>query len=78
MVAIDTDYLFTLKEQWAVYKLLRRRKKDINFHKINTIHGHDAFLIEYQQLNQFLNPIFKKESNEKRNKINTTYEVDSI
>jgi homoserine O-acetyltransferase len=78
IVAIDTDYLFTLKEQWETYKLLRRRKKDIYFYKINSIHGHDAFLMEYEQLNHFLNPIFKRDSNEKCNKINTTYEVDSI
>lgn len=58
-ISIDSDYLFTNEEQQRTYKLLRQHHAKCTIDVIQSIHGHDAFLIEFDQLNRFLNPIFK-------------------
>lgn len=57
-IAIDSDYMFTIKEQKDTYKKIKKLKSNIDFHEIKSIHGHDAFLIEYEQLNNLLNNLF--------------------
>lgn len=57
-IAIDSDYLFTREEQWQAYKLIHQYKPNIYFTDIQSIHGHDAFLIEYEQINNKLTNIF--------------------
>ncbi len=57
-IAIDSDYLFTNKEQQKTVERIAAHHTKIFYHEIESVHGHDAFLIEYQQLNSFLKPIF--------------------
>lgn len=57
-IAIDTDYMFTKEEQFETYQKLKKLKAVIQFHEIKSVHGHDAFLIEYPQLSQLIKPIF--------------------
>lgn len=57
-IAIDSDYLFTLKEQKNTFRKIKKLKATIYFHEIKSIHGHDAFLIEYEQLNNLLKNLF--------------------
>lgn len=59
LVAIDSDLMFTHEEQKNTYETFKRHTEKVNFSTINSIHGHDAFLIEYEQLNAILNNIFK-------------------
>ena len=56
-IAIDSDRLFPLEEQLVQYEKLKKHKSNIELHILKSIHGHDAFLIEYQQLKEILNPI---------------------
>lgn len=58
MVTVDSDALFTLKEDKETVRQLREIKQSINHQVIRSIHGHDAFLIEFDQLDNFLYPIF--------------------
>ncbi len=58
-IAINTDYMFTYQEQCKAYDAVKNKKANYHFSQIQSIHGHDAFLIEYQQLNQLLTNIFK-------------------
>ena len=60
LVSVDTDLFFTPDENIATYKELEKIRKNIFYHEIKSIHGHDAFLIEYEQLNNLLSPIFNK------------------
>ena len=54
IVSVNTDYMFTRQEQIRTYETISRYKSSILYSEIQSIHGHDAFLIEYEQLNQIL------------------------
>lgn len=58
LVSVDSDLFFTEKEDQKTYQGIQKFKKNINHHTIQSIHGHDAFLMEYEQLNNILNKIF--------------------
>lgn len=61
IVAVDTDYFFIADENRETYQLLKPNKENVFYHEIISIHGHDAFLIEFDQLAQILEPIFNKQ-----------------
>jgi homoserine O-acetyltransferase len=58
LVAVDTDLFFTAKDIKESYLTLQKLNKKVSYHEIKSIHGHDAFLIEYNQLTTILQPIF--------------------
>ena len=60
LVSVDTDYFFTAKEIRTCFTNLKKHKQNVFYSQIQSIHGHDAFLIEFEQLNAILNPIFNK------------------
>lgn len=70
IVAIDSDLLFPAAENRKDYERLAARKPDVHYWEICSLHGHDGFFIEYEQLKKILYPIFKP------HKINA-YENDS-
>lgn len=59
-IAINSDYFFTPDDNRKTHKQLQLVNNEIQYSEIDSIHGHDAFLIEYEQLNAILAPIFKK------------------
>lgn len=61
IVAVDTDYFFIPDENRETYNILKTIKENVFYHEIISVHGHDAFLIEFEQLAQILEPIFNKE-----------------
>ena len=58
LISIDTDLFFTDAENRETYSRLIERKVNLHYHTISSVHGHDAFLIEYDQLNSMLAPLF--------------------
>ena len=58
LVAIDSDGLFLANEIYDTYKQLQAAQVVSSYHEIHSIHGHDAFLIEYEQLEAIVKPIF--------------------
>lgn len=58
IISVDSDLFFTYDEDVETYKTLKKIKQNIFHHTIKSIHGHDAFLIEFEQLSTILNPIF--------------------
>ncbi|WP_062622532.1 alpha/beta fold hydrolase [Aequorivita aquimaris] len=61
LVGIDSDGFYLSEEIKETYSALKPLKDNVHFAEINSIHGHDAFLIEYEQLTGILNPIFNSE-----------------
>ncbi len=61
LVAIDTDGLFLANEIYDTHIVLKNAGVVSTYNEIKSIHGHDAFLIEFDQLSKILEPIFKKE-----------------
>lgn len=58
IVSVDTDYFFIPDENRETFEILKSVKQNVFYHEIKSIHGHDAFLIEFDQLAQILEPIF--------------------
>ena len=61
IISVDTDYFFTADENRETYQNLKSIKENVFYSEIKSIHGHDAFLIEFNQLSQILEPIFNKQ-----------------
>lgn len=55
-INVDTDLLF--QTDASIYENLSNTYENFNFHQIISPHGHDAFLLEYEQLNNILSTIF--------------------
>ncbi len=64
IIGVNSDLFFTADENRLTKNKLSQKKTNVTYHEINSIHGHDAFLIEYKQLSRLLAPIF---SNQKTN-----------
>jgi len=58
LVAIDSDLFFTPGEDRKTFEIGKKIKKNIFYHELTSIHGHDAFLIENEKMSQILAKIF--------------------
>lgn len=58
VIAIDSDYMFTQQEQALTVEKLAQYGATITYKEIQSIHGHDAFLLEYEQLNDRIQNLF--------------------
>ncbi|MGS2727635.1 alpha/beta fold hydrolase [Psychroserpens sp. BH13MA-6] len=61
IITINSDLFFKPEENWKTYVELKQKKANVTISEIKSIHGHDAFLIECNQLIKFLKPIFKND-----------------
>lgn len=57
IISVDSDLFFPAFEMKKCYDYLIKTKANTFYHEIKSIHGHDAFLMEYDQLDQILNRI---------------------
>lgn len=62
IIGINSDLFFTAKENKETYQELIKFKDNVFYSEIDSVHGHDAFLIEYKQLDYLLADIFKAET----------------
>ena len=61
IITINSDLFFKADENWKTYVDIKSVKDNVTIGEIKSIHGHDAFLIEYNQLNNLLKPVFQSE-----------------
>lgn len=59
IISINSDIFFSPDEDIETFRRLKRIKANVYHDEIQSIHGHDAFLIEYRQLGQILKNIFQ-------------------
>ncbi|MBC5863717.1 alpha/beta fold hydrolase [Flavobacterium turcicum] len=65
LVTVDTDYFFVAEETRKTYRELINKKQNVFYHQIQSIHGHDAYLVEFNQLSDILKPIFNYQTEKK-------------
>jgi homoserine O-acetyltransferase len=58
IIGINSDLFFTANENKTTYQELKKYKENVSYQEIDSIHGHDAFLIEYKQLDNLLKGVF--------------------
>ena len=62
IVSVDSDLFFTDYQNRDTFYKLCKVKENVFFKTIKSDHGHDAFLIEFNQLTDLLFKIFSKKS----------------
>jgi homoserine O-acetyltransferase len=62
IISVDSDLFFIPSENLETYQELISSKENVFYHEIKSIHGHDAFLIEFEQLSAIISPIFIKKT----------------
>ncbi|MBE7630033.1 bifunctional aspartate kinase/homoserine dehydrogenase I [Tenacibaculum piscium] len=69
IIGVDSDLFFTAEENRETQKELALVHDNVTYNEINSVHGHDAFLIEYEQLDKIISPIFNPKLKNKNIKI---------
>lgn len=69
IVGVDSDLFFTAKENKETFKRLAQANSNVTYGEVQSLHGHDAFLIEFEQMQKLLNGIFSKKGKSKKIKI---------
>ena len=69
IIGVDSDLFFTAEENRETYKKLAQNSSNVTYNEINSVHGHDAFLIEYDQLIRIFEPLFNETENIKKMKV---------
>ncbi|WMI69562.1 bifunctional aspartate kinase/homoserine dehydrogenase I [Mangrovimonas sp. YM274] len=69
IVGVDSDLFFTAEENRETQKQLAATHPNVTYHEIHSDHGHDAFLIEFEQLEKIIEGIFSPDTKHKRMKI---------
>lgn len=59
LVAVDTDLFYPAFEIKNTFDFLKNHGKNVHYHEIKSIHGHDAFLMEYDQLEEIINEVIR-------------------
>ena len=69
IVGVDSDLFFTAEENRQTHKQLAVSNPNVTYNEIHSVHGHDAFLMEYEQLEKIVEGIFVPSSKRRRMKV---------
>ena len=58
-VSYNSDWLFPTEQSREIVRSLKRNKKDVSFIEIDSPYGHDAFLVEHEQLKRIIVPFLE-------------------
>ncbi len=69
IIGVDSDLFFTAKENKETFKQLALVNNNVTYGEIHSMHGHDSFLIEFEQMRQLLKAVFDQNGRTERLKI---------
>ncbi|MEX0289929.1 MAG: bifunctional aspartate kinase/homoserine dehydrogenase I [Flavobacteriaceae bacterium] len=69
IIGVDSDLFFTAKENKETFKQLAQANSNVTYGEIQSLHGHDAFLIEFEQMQQLLYGVFNQNGSSGRIKV---------
>ncbi|MBT2162016.1 bifunctional aspartate kinase/homoserine dehydrogenase I [Zobellia barbeyronii] len=69
IIGVDSDLFFTAKENKETFKRLAQANGNVTYGEVHSLHGHDAFLIEFEQMERLLEPIFSTNGKSKQAKV---------
>jgi hypothetical protein len=69
IIGVDSDLFFTAEENRETHKQLALTHPNVTYSEIHSVHGHDAFLMEFDQLEKIIEGIFVPHSKRKRMKV---------
>lgn len=69
IIGVDSDMFFTAQENKDTFKQLAQAKSNVTYGEVQSLHGHDAFLIEFDQMEKLLTGIFNTNGNIQKIKI---------
>src|SRR5690606_34198711 len=69
IIGVDSDLFFTAKENKETFKKLAHANSNVTYGEIHSLHGHDAFLIEFNQMEELLKGVFDRNGRTKKVKI---------
>ncbi|GAA4893861.1 hypothetical protein GCM10023311_18130 [Flaviramulus aquimarinus] len=69
IIGVDSDLFFTAEENKQTHKQLAVTHANVTYNEINSVHGHDAFLMEYEQLEKIIEGIFVPDSKNRKMKV---------
>ena len=69
IIGVDSDLFFSARENKDTYKQVAQANSNVTYGEIKSLHGHDAFLIEFAQMEQLLEGVFNSSGRSQRYKI---------
>ncbi|MDC6365796.1 MULTISPECIES: bifunctional aspartate kinase/homoserine dehydrogenase I [Flavobacteriaceae] len=69
IIGVNSDLFFTAEENKETFRRLAQANTNVTYGEVQSLHGHDAFLIEFEQLEKLLKPVFHKNGKLDRIKI---------
>lgn len=66
IIGVNSDLFFSAEENKETYRQLAQARANVTYGEVQSLHGHDAFLMEFQQLEKLLEPVFPKPGHTKR------------
>ncbi|KQC29880.1 bifunctional aspartate kinase/homoserine dehydrogenase I [Flagellimonas eckloniae] len=69
IIGVNSDLFFTAEENKETFRHLAQANANVTYGEVQSPHGHDAFLMEFEQLEKLLEPIFQKNGKTERIKI---------
>ena len=58
IIGVNSDLFFTAEENKETYRRIAQRNANVTYGEVQSLHGHDAFLIEFKQLENLLKAVF--------------------
>ncbi len=59
IIGVNSDLFFTAEENKETFKRLAQANTNVTYGEVQSVHGHDAFLMEFEQLENLLETVFQ-------------------